>query len=252
MIEPRGVVVTRPAGTGEALVADLRSLGEAVFEFPAIEIKPLELDAETESALQWTERFDMAIFISPSAVAQWFARAQARWPAKTCAAAVGSGTAAALSAHGVANVIAPDAGAGGQALLARDELARVEGMTILSIAGQGGSTKLVTALEARGAKVTRAALYRREPPKSGKPLFDWLARHPSSLLLVTSLTALDNLARLGNQRERQTLLTAPLVAPSPRVVQHARQLGYRDIIRAADAIDATLTRAVAQWRESHL
>jgi uroporphyrinogen-III synthase len=246
------VVVTRPAGTNAKLVAKLRSLGETVFEFPAIKIRPLPLHARAEATLRGIADFDVAVFISPSAVARWFAIANSSWPAGTKAAAVGPGTAAALRSHGVTNVMTPGAGAGAQALLARADLASPDGKRVLVIAGQNGSDALIAELASRGAQTTRLALYRREPPTNGRPLFDWLASHPNALLLVTSLTALDNLARLGDERDKQTLLHVPLVASSPRVVQQARRFGYREVIRAADATDAALAGAVAKWRKSQV
>ncbi|HET6724832.1 MAG TPA: uroporphyrinogen-III synthase [Gammaproteobacteria bacterium] len=245
-----GVVVTRPAGTGGRLVAGLRALGADTLAFPAIVIEPIALDAVATASLRRLSGFDLVVFVSPSAVARLFDVRPGTWPAALGAAAVGAGTAAAVVDHGVANVIAPEAGAGAEALLALPELADMTGKRVLIAAGGGGSDRLENALCDRGAETVRVELYRRAPPMDGAALFEWLERQRDPALLVTSIAALDHLTALAADADRERLLASPLVVPSPRVVKQAEFLGYRHIIRAADATDAALIAALVRWRES--
>lgn len=244
------VVVTRPAGTGDALAAWFEAQGAAVLQFPAMVIDSLPLDAATADALARLDVFDLVICVSPSATVQLFAARPAPWPAKLTAAAVGPGTAAALRHYGVKQVVAPAEGVGADALLATPALADMRGKRVLIAAGAGGRDVLDKTLRARGAEVTTALLYRRVPPVDGQPLFDWLARHSGAVLLVTSIAALDHLTALAAGDNRQRLLNTQLVAPSPRVVKKAAVSGYRHVIQAADASDAALIEALEQWRRA--
>lgn len=245
-----GIALTRPAGTGDALAASLQALGAETLAFPAIVIEPLPLDTVAADALGHLSRFNHVVFVSPSAVTRLFAVRPGTWPAGVGAAAVGSGTAAALARHGVANVIVPEAGAGAEALLAVPEFADMAGKCVLMAAGAGGSDRLEKGLRERGAEITRIDLYRRAPPANGAPLFEWLARQHTPILLVTSIAALDHLTALAAGADRGRLRRTLLVVPSPRVVKQAEFLGYPHIIRAADATDAALVAALVRWRES--
>ncbi|HET7370394.1 MAG TPA: uroporphyrinogen-III synthase [Gammaproteobacteria bacterium] len=244
------VVITRPAGTGAALAAELEARGAAILHFPAIVIEPLPLDAAAADAVAHPDRFDLVICVSPSAAAQLFATCSAPWPATLPAAGVGPGTAAALRRHGIENIIEPAEGAGAEALLAVPALADLHGKRILIAAGIGGRNLLNNTLRARGAEVATVRLYRRVPPQDGQALFDWLGRYPDAILLVTSIAALDHLTALAADGDRERLLNAQLVVPSPRVVKKAAISGYRRVVQAADASDTALIEALEHWRRA--
>lgn len=235
------VVVTRPAGTGNELAADLRALGAAVLSFPAIIIEPLALSRLSRYLLDEIASFDFAVFISPSAVTRLFAVFRRAWPANTRPAAVGAATARALRYEVLADVLEPPvgAGAGAEALLALPVLAQLAGRRVLIVGGEGGRDELAAELIRRGATVDKVALYRRAPPTDFTPLEHWLDSHAPAALIVTSVTALSHLNGVG--------ANAQLVAPSPRVVKHADLLGYKHIIQATDAGNAAVTAALVDW-----
>ena len=104
------------------------------------------------AALSRLHEFDLAIFVSPTAVAKAMPQVRA-WPAALRVAAVGAGTRRALEKHGVANVIAPTAGADSEALLATRELRDVAGKRIAILRGDGGRALLGDTFVERGAKV---------------------------------------------------------------------------------------------------
>ena len=136
----RAVLVTRPAGMSTQLVALLRSEGCEAVLLPAIEILAADDTAKLDAAIDRLEGFDIAIFISPTAVAKANAAVRARrdWPARLRYAAVGGGTAAALRRIGVADVMAPQGRGDSEALAALPELADVSGRRIVIFRGQGG------------------------------------------------------------------------------------------------------------------
>jgi uroporphyrinogen-III synthase len=202
------------------------------------------LDAVATRHLHELTAFDLVVFVSPSAVARFFAVRPDPWPTGPAAAVVGAGSARALRDHGVADPVEPATGAGAEALLDCPELAALAGQRVLLVAGRGGRELLGDTLRSRGAQVTRLALYRRVPPADPRPLLQWLKRYPCTALLATSNTTLDHLDQLVSAEDRRQLLDVQLVVPSSSVVQKAESLGYRRILRAANATDAALIAAL--------
>src|SRR5690606_25867943 len=117
----RGIVVTRPRELAPALAARIEQAGGRAILFPAIAIE----DLPAPEPLDRLSAFDGAIFISPSAVRCALRWTKPPWPARVRAFAVGSGTRAALEAHGVPDVRTPACGADSEALLALRELSEV-------------------------------------------------------------------------------------------------------------------------------
>lgn len=244
------VVVTRPVKTGEELEVTLRAADARVLSFPAITIDPLPLTQAARAVVRGAATFDYGIFISPSAIEQFFTVAGAQQAREMRAAVVGAGSAATLQRHGVTNILVPPVGVGAQALLDMAALQDVAQQRIAVFAGAGGRPLLVPTLRRRGAQVTRVDLYRRAPPHDKRPLTTWLTHYPQSVLLVTSCTAIEHLSMLMVDRDRQRLLHAPLVVSSQRVVKKAESLGFKRIIRAEDASDAALIAALAKQQRS--
>src|SRR5262245_53028416 len=87
-LQGRGIVVTRPAGQAERLASLVAAAGGRPILFPAIEIERLP-----EEPLPQLEEFDLAVFVSPTAVDCAFERIR---HADIPLAAVGSGTRRAL------------------------------------------------------------------------------------------------------------------------------------------------------------
>ncbi|HKC30457.1 MAG TPA: uroporphyrinogen-III synthase, partial [Burkholderiales bacterium] len=142
-LEGRGILITRPRGQAQGLAKLIEAAGGRAILFPAIEIQDVPLRKLAE--------FDLAIFVSPTAVKR--ALAAMKWPQRAKAAALGRGTQRELERHGIKGIIAPDSGADSEALLAVPELQRVAGRRIVILRGEGGRSLLGDTLAARGAHV---------------------------------------------------------------------------------------------------
>lgn len=230
------VVVTRPAGQGEALGRALAARGARVSLFPTVVIEPLAPAAGIAG-----RPADWAVFVSPNAVHHGVA-----WlPAGTrCLAAVGPGTAAALTAAGHGVSAAPAAGGGAEALLAEPAFRPRRGKRVLVFRGEGGRTRLQEALRARGVEVAEAPVYRRGLPQ-GVAAPDWQDGE-RAFTIVTSVTGLDNLLRLVGEGARPQLLASRPVAVSERVAAAARDAGLQEPVRAEGADDAAIVAAVVR------
>ena len=215
----------------------MSAAGGRAFLFPAIEIERLP-----ERPLPRLGEFDLAVFVSPSAVECAFERIR---HAGLPLAAVGSGTRRALQALGAREVLAPENGADSEALLALPELHEVAGKWILIVRGEGGRELLADTLAARGAHTEYLECYRRVLPHAdAAPLTAAWDRGEIDALTVSSSASLDNLV---------TLLGVPRLAAKPvfvnhaRVAERARELGIPEPIVAGSGDEETVDALVAYF-----
>lgn len=238
----RGILVTRPSTLAAGLAARIEAAGGRAIRFPAIEIVDLPLP----EALQRTASYDLAIFISPTAVDKAVGDGR-RWPR---VAAVGAGTRAALETRGIAPVIAPQGEADSEALLALPELRQVAGKRVLIVRGQGGRALLGETLAARGAHVDTAECYRRTRPQANPTslLSSW-AGGAVHAVTIHSAEALENLAALLGEPGAARLRSTPLFVPHARVAAQAALAGVREAI-VAGATDAEMTERLVAYFSS--
>ena len=235
-LQGRGILVTRPAGQARHLASLIEAAGGRSILFPAIEIEEFP-----ERPLPPLEDFDLAIFVSPTAV-QCGLKKVATWPREIPVAAIGKGTRRALERHGVSDVLVPEAAADSEALLAAPAMQEVAGKKILIIRGEGGRELLGDKLTERGAQVEYAECYRRVPPRADPaPLLSaWDEVHA---VTVSSAEALDNLLRLFGAK----LSGTPLFVTHARIAEHARRAGVSEVIVAGPGDEEMLEQLVAYF-----
>jgi uroporphyrinogen-III synthase len=235
----RGVVITRPRELAAPFARLLERRGARAIVFPAIEIQPLPAPA----TLARLADYDVAVFVSPSAVRIALA-AQPPWPPRL-AAAVGAGTRRQLELTGAQAIVAPTAGADSEALLALPEMRSLRGKRVLIVRGEGGRELLAEALAARGALVEHAVCYRRaRPAADAAPLVAAWQRGEVHALTVFSAEALDNFSAMGGA---ELVAALPLFVPHPRIADHARERGAREVVIAPGSDDDVLERLVAYF-----
>jgi uroporphyrinogen-III synthase len=230
----RGVLVTRPRELAQGLAKRVADAGGRAILFPAIEIEPLPQSAPVG-------RYDMVVFISPSAV-----RYGSRWVGaghKTLA--VGAGTAHEIKKYRQ-DVIFPASGADSERLLELPELAQLSGQQVLIVRGQGGRSLLGDTLRERGARVEYAECYRRVRPRAdAAPLLAaWV-----DAVTVNSGEALQNLVALLGAEGQQRLRDTPLFVPHRRVAQLAESAGLRKVLIAGPGDDEMIERLVAYFSD---
>ncbi|HEX3634018.1 MAG TPA: fused uroporphyrinogen-III synthase HemD/membrane protein HemX [Paraburkholderia sp.] len=259
------VVITRPAGQSNELIAQLAAADVAVLDFPLIDIARVTDDAPLRAALASLERYALVVFVSPNAVDHAFARRDAIWPHALPIGVVGPGSVQALVRHGVTapayNVISPpsvpddDTGRfDSEGLFAALDAAlgasTLEGKRVLIVRGDGGREWLADRLREAGAEVETVAAYRRlvpEPSIGGwSRVHKLLAGEPHAWLL-TSSEGVRNLHDLAQEHltvdEITQLKHAALITPHPRIAETARALGF-DSITVSGAGDERIVRAL--------
>ena len=233
----RSILVTRPRAQAERLARLIEQAGGRAPLFPAIEIE----DVPPPPALSRLQEFDLAIFVSPTAVAKAMPHIAAI-PERVRVAAVGDGTRRALEKFGVIEVITPASGADSEALLATRQLGDVAGKRIAILRGDGGRALLGDTFVDRGATVEYVTCYRRLVPKP--PARSWKAGDLSALT-VSSSQGLENLFAV---LDPEMLRSTPLFVPHARIAGRARALAVREVVLAGHSDDEMLARLVAYFR----
>jgi uroporphyrinogen-III synthase len=242
-------VVTRPAGQAETLIGLLVGEGAEVLHFPTIEVRPLY--ADTAPALRRLAAYDVVIFVSRNAVREAASQIapDGSWPSGPQLAAVGRATAAALSRSGRPADLVPERDYSSEGLLELPQLQQVEGKRILIVRGEGGRELLAETLDARGAQVEYAEVYRRSRPDlDPEPLRRRLADRELDLIIVTSREGLENLFAMMDKPFDEAVRSVPLAVISQAVARAARDLGMTgDLMVAPEASDRGLLRAIQAW-----
>ena len=197
------------------------------------------------------DRFDLAIFVSPSAAEHALALAPPGWPDALRVAAIGPGTRAALARCGIEPAFRPAEPFDSEALLRCPELAadRIPGARIALFKGEGGREHLARALRRRGARVEEVVTYRRRRPRD---LETRLRGSPApDLVVLTSAEAARNLLGSAAREGGTRLAAAHFVVISERVAGALRELGVEGPVSVAPrAGDDGLVEAMEAWAAS--
>lgn len=245
----RRILITRPASVANHVAGLIRSEGGEPVLFPVIDILPSENPDTLAAVIGSLHEFDVAVFISPTAV-EWGMREVRRrreWPEGLRAAAVGAGTAAALRTKGFTEILVPPGRGDSEALAASPELADLTGKSVVIFRGEGGREWLRAVLEARGAQVVYAQCYRRARPNAGPgPVLERLRRGTIDCVSVTSAEGLENLLAIIGKEGASLLRVLPVFVPHPRIADAAERLGLeRRVI--LDAGDEALVKGIAEF-----
>ena len=240
------VLVTRPLRQARKLVSALEAVGAEPRLLPLIAIRPpSEPVGEVLSAHR---RADAWLFTSVNAVAAADKLLRARhWQAPVYA--VGEATAQALKKLGHQARRPPADAIHSEGLLALPSLQSVAGQTLLIVTGEGGRDGLREPLQARGARVEVATVYRRElVPHLPETIH--LSLEGIHALLLTSGEALVALHRGLPPAKKTQVLQLPVVLPSRRVQAMARSLGFTEPLVADTVSDEAYVDTLIAWRDS--
>ncbi len=129
--------------------------------------------------------------------------------------------------------------------MAEPLLQTVADKAILIFSGEGGREILADTLQARGAKVTKVATYRRLCPQA-----NLAALLPSweisglNVIISTSNESLQNLVKLAGDDASEWLCRKVLIVISERMAQFAQTLGFTRIMISTNASDAAIVQVL--------
>ena len=236
------ILVTRPAEQAARLASLIREAGGIAVEFPAILIAPPSQPQQLAQVIARLNQFDLAIFISPTAVTRAL-QYLTHWPEHLPVAAIGSGSARALQEAGVSqSVIAPIEGNDSETLLAMPEILNMAGRRVVIFRGEGGREHLADTLRQRGALVEYAECYRREKPGAD---IEPLLTDRFDAVIVTSTESLNNLREcLGTHWN--ALQPVPFFVPHARIAEAANKAGVQHAIVSPSG-DAACLEALSRY-----
>lgn len=220
------VLVTRPAGEADPLVAMLEARGYAVRAVPAVAIAPREVDWPDLGAYDWVVATSAAAVASvpdPGAARRW--------------AAVGKATADALRARGADPAVMPDV-ANAEAL--GGAIPQPQGARVLFVRGSLASGELTRILRARGATVDEVVAYDTlEGPESSRSALEAAVAHDDvDAVVFASGSAVRGFVKLGGSPR------IPAVTIGPRTTAAARAAGFEIAAEASGQSAAELAAAV--------
>jgi uroporphyrinogen-III synthase len=220
------ILVTRPAGDDDQLVAALRARGYRVRAVPTVATKTLDVRWPDLSGYDW-----VAVTSATGAGTLPDDRADVRW------AAVGNATAAALRRRGIAVEVMPAAASGAALAQAIPEPA---GARVLLVRGSLGGDDLPAGLRARGAEVDEIVSYEtvEAPPDSRSLLAATLEAGEVAAVVFASGSAVRGFIRLGGPAH------IPAITIGPRTTAAATQAGIHVVAEASGQTVAELVAAV--------
>lgn len=251
MSAPR-VILTRPEGENAGLAARLREIGLEGIEVPAIAIEPPLSYEELDRAVAELDTFDWVVVTSRHAVAALFHRRSVVSPAGPMPrrlAAIGPGTAEALTARGVTPVWIPSRYLS-EAIA--DELPATSVQRVLRVRAESASEVPARELRSRGVEVVEAVAYRTvEAPAASRERLRRAVRDGAEAAIFTSASTVRGLLRLAEETGTAEAVRAlTLVAIGPVTARALEQAGLRAALIAAEHTIDGIVAALAERRNA--
>jgi uroporphyrinogen III methyltransferase/synthase len=248
----RRIVVTRAAEQASELVDRLERLGAEAFAAPTIELDSLERHEQAlDRALCSIETFDWIIFTSAHGVEVFFQRlatteGDSRRLGCTQVAAIGPGTARALSRYGVRADWVPDEF---RAEALADGLAtQVRGKRVLLPRAEGARDVLPKSLERAGAQVVDVGIYRARPPASlPQRVRELLGQQSIDAITFTSSSTVRHFHGLLGEGATSKMRGAAVACIGPITAETARGLGWRVDVEAREYTTEGLVEALIDY-----
>lgn len=244
------VLITRPAQQQAELLAAIESRGGNAVGLPLIEIRELQDDSalsKLKNQIQNLDNYALLIFVSTNAVkygAEWICNYWPQFPVGVTVVAIGPTTGQMLSKELLCEVVSSKSGMTSEDLLLLPQLNHVSDQRIGIFRGRGGRELLADTLQSRGGIVDYLEVYERhsiayQPSEFVQRISD----ESVNVLTVSSAESLDILIEnCGDNKDQVSLI--PLISPSERVAERARQAGFGTVVNAQGANEQAVIAAL--------
>ncbi len=232
------ILITRPSGREKHLCQIIKQAGGKTIHYPVFIINPPPAQ-KIEAFKRLYEQlhdFDMAIFISPTAVEQSHLYFPVL-PVHLTIVAIGSKTTRALLQQNLhVDLEAPGHNTESLLQMVAFQKPEIQAQRILIFRGTGGRALLADSLKQRGAQIQYVETYQRQIPQHS-PLTKRQLKTLNAIT-ISSNEGLDNLITLTDNPA--LLPNIPLVVPGQRTATLALQYGFKNIITANNATDEAI------------
>jgi uroporphyrinogen-III synthase len=250
----RPVIVTRPGPAGSRLQHRLEQAGWSAVWCPAFQLGPAPDSELARSTLARLADFDLAVFVSPAAVAAVAGLLETPWPVTTTIGAVGAATEAAvrqrLRLPTEVRVVAPavEDAAGSEAFWSEWLRSGAVARRVLILRAQHGREWLGEQFVAAGAEVRVLAVYTRAEvtldATARESLQQWVAAGAPAISIFSSSEAVNAL-----DRQLRVLVGAAAwlrngvaVATHERISSQLLAAGYTRVELSAPDDDSLMAR----------
>lgn len=254
------VLITRPEGQSDELLAMIEEVGGKAYHFPVMQIAELDDKRESERfqrsrrTVLNLDQYQHVIVISTNAAKYGLQLIDESWPQLPLQMhwyAIGRATATALQkAQIVVEVSAEENNVetmNSEALLNHANLQQLQREKVLIIRGVGGRNYLREQLSLRGATVDYLECYqRRKAISRDGELSQFIRDHAINTICANSVESIDYFSDLVGERELQRIQSLPLIVPSARVAAYAETKGYGSVTIAENASNAAVTAALGK------
>ncbi len=245
----RRVLICRPEPEASRLARCFAGAGALTRCLPLIDREPLPETPERRTLILNIDQYAHIIVVSPYAARLLMAELETWWPQLPTGIhwyAVGAGTAAVLSEHGL-NPHRPANGWTSEALLELPALNRVDGERVLLVRAEHGRELIRETLAARGARISLLPLYRRfNPVYTPEQVRQLLESFEPEVIVALSGETLDNLIALCAKSDHN-LYDRLLIVPAERVAEKARTSGFRNPCIPGSLADNDIVATVAAY-----
>ena len=244
------ILLTRPAGQADELVAAVTTLGGEPLHLPVVRIAPPGDWAALDDAIGAAATFDWIVFASVNGVRSFSARLRAkgrdaRLLGTARLAAIGAATAAALGEAGLACDLVP-AKASSEGMVAA-LLPTLRAGRVLLIRADRGRDVMRLELEQAGHEVVEVAAYATLPVATLDGDAEVrLDAAPIDWVTITSGAIAEGAVRLFGERMREWRIAS--LSPVTSGVLTA--LGFPPDCEAVDSSAAGLVEAILRWQEA--
>lgn len=220
------LLITRPAGQENSLVADSEALGFDVVHVPCLEIQATDVHIKQSDLIG----SDAVVFTSTNAVVYANQKRSLPW-ADIDVYALGVATANTLEAFGQSVTSKPLPPYNSEAFLSVLQRQSALPNQLLVVKGVGGRGYIEEQFETTSTRVTTLDVYQRQCPVPDASLATTLST-PFDIISVMSNETLDNLIQLATPH-LGTLLQHDLIVNSERTRHHALESGFGGTIYVA-------------------
>ncbi|WIO74997.1 uroporphyrinogen-III synthase [Porticoccaceae bacterium LTM1] len=238
------------SGAEDRFCQSLKAAGAEPLHYPVLRLQPLATPGKPgviSDIIQKLAEYDVVITISPTAAClavDWIDHYWPEVPVHPRFFAVGATTAEQFAQMGLA-VTSPPTDMTSEGLLALPELQDMSHQRVLIFRGEGGRDLLAAELERRGASVQYAELYRRERCEQHRDAIVKALAVGVAAVAIHSQELLNSLLYQLDERSTELLKRIPIVVPSERVAEQARQCGCDRVIVATNALPESMVSALS-------
>lgn len=248
-LQHKTLVITRPKEQAAHLAELIQQSGGEAVIFPTLCIQGPTDTGTLDARIDRLDDYDLAIFISPTAVIRAIDRISSRrtLPPSLQMAAVGQGSARELRRRGIKDILAPIIRFDSEALLDLPGMQQMNGKRIVIFRGEGGREVLAETLRQRGALVDYAECYRRVcPDSSAQGLIQRGLKNEIHGIVVTSSEGLLNLVNMVGESGSSWLKSIPVFVSHPKIEQVGHKAGLVRLF-VAEGGDEAMLRGIIDY-----